>query len=206
MGNFMALAAAELSRKAAHDHKSKRTMRTASALISQRRPAIRFIRPHPIQEGQQGGPFTRPATLPWILPAIPPAGNPRVHRVALLAYGHGGGRTSIPPSYRQTGNPGAEDPTTLRSGGRRRRERPFDPPRGNQRKGGPRPNPPPPSRGGAVRPRRSYPGRGGGGRQPSGKGVRQAVCWRGDRTGSSLTRGSIRCGRRSSLRIRRRVA
>src|SRR3990170_4784224 len=109
MGNFMALAAAELSRKAAHDHKSKRTMRTASALISQRRPAIRFIRPHPIQEGQQGGPFTRPATLPWILPAIPPAGNPRVHRVALLAYGHGGGRTSIPPSYRQTGNPGAED-------------------------------------------------------------------------------------------------
>src|SRR3990172_8794827 len=145
MGNFMALAAAELSRKAAHDHKSKRTMRTASALISQRRPAIRFIRPHPIQEGQQGGPFTRPATLPWILPAIPPAGNPRVHRVALLAYGHGGGRTSIPPSYRQTGNPGAEDPTTLRSGGRRRRERPFDPPRGNQRKGGPRPNPPPPS-------------------------------------------------------------
>jgi hypothetical protein len=43
MGNFMALAAAVLSRKAAHDHKSKRTMRTASALISQRRPAIRFI-------------------------------------------------------------------------------------------------------------------------------------------------------------------
>src|SRR3989337_1841025 len=143
MGNFMALAAAELSRKAAHDHKSKRPIGTASALISQRRPAIRFIRPHPIQEGKQGGPFTRPATLPWILPAIPPAGNPRVHRVALLAYGHGGGRTSIPPSYRQTGNPGAEDGAG--SGPSTRLE-------ATNEKGGPRPNPPPPSRGRAVRP------------------------------------------------------